>query len=273
MQSHKEQKKIHKTMSSGDLGKVEILRKSSSQDGSRMRGKMRFWSMTKHSEKKLSRGKQSSRSEAGEIHESKSPLQGPDLEVVPSREMRDTKENKEPSPKMKRRRSLKISSIALEPAQWQNDSLHILTSAHDYRSMNEFLMKKIADLDSEDSEKDTMVDVVFKKALKEFRINIFNSYSTALAMDDGRSIRYKDLHALFEHILEKTMRLEQRDWSESPVKVWVNTFKVFLDEFMTEYKSMEGTIGRTLKRERKKSRKKETDIVSLKSYDIQYLAK
>ncbi|XP_054897429.1 unconventional myosin-IXAa-like isoform X7 [Poeciliopsis prolifica] len=258
--SHKEQKKLHKTMSSGDLGKVEILRKSSSQDG-RMRGKMRFWSKTKHSEKKLSREKQTSRSEAGETHESASPPRSPDLEVVPSQEIRDTKENKEPSPKVKRRRSLKISSIAVEPAQWQNDSLHILTSAHDYRTMNEFLMKKIADLDSEDSKKDTMVDVVFKKSLKEFRINIFNSYSTALAMDDGRSIRYKDLHALFEHILEKTMRLEQRDWSESPVKVWVNTFKVFLDEFMTEYKPMEGTIGRTLKREHKKSRKKETDIV------------
>lgn len=66
-------------------------------------------------------------------------------------------------------------------------------------------------------------------------------------MDDGKSIRYKDLYALFEHILEKSMRLEQRDWSESPVKVWVNTFKVFLDEFMTEYKPMEGTIGRVRK--------------------------
>ncbi|XP_021172023.2 unconventional myosin-IXAb isoform X2 [Fundulus heteroclitus] len=260
--SHKEEKKIHKTMSSGDLGKVDILRKSSSHDGSRMGRKMRFWSKKSYSEKKLSREKQTSRREAVEMHESASSPQGTlDLEVVPSREIRDTKENKEPSPKVKRRRSLKISSIALEPAQWQNDSLHILTSAHDYRSMNEFLMKKIADLDSEDGKKDTMVDVVFKKALKEFRINIFNSYSTALAMDDGRSIRYKDLHALFEHILEKTMRLEQRDWSESPVKVWVNTFKVFLDEFMTEYKPTEGTIGRTLKRERKKSRKKETDIV------------
>lgn len=66
-------------------------------------------------------------------------------------------------------------------------------------------------------------------------------------MDDGKSIRYKDLYALFEHILEKSMRLQQRDWSESPVKVWVNTFKVFLDEFMTEYKPMEGTIGRVRK--------------------------
>uniref|UniRef100_A0AAX7TM81 Unconventional myosin-IXa-like n=1 Tax=Astatotilapia calliptera TaxID=8154 RepID=A0AAX7TM81_ASTCA len=254
MSSHKDQKKIHKTMSSGDLGKMEILRKTSSQDGSRMRGKMRFWSKTKHSEKKLSREKQA-------IMKGPSPPHSPDLEAASSRGVRDSKENKEPSPKMKRRRSVKISSIALEPAQWQNDALHILTSAHDYRSMNDFLMKKIADLDSEDGKKDTMVDVVFKKALKEFRINIFNSYSTALAMDDGKSIRYKDLYALFEHILEKTMRMEQRDWSESPVKVWVNTFKVFLDEFMTEYKPMEGTIGRAPKRERKKSRKKETDIV------------
>ncbi|XP_041794707.1 unconventional myosin-IXAa-like isoform X6 [Chelmon rostratus] len=258
--SHKDQKKIHKTMSSGDLGKVEVLRKTSSQDG-RMRGKMRFWSKTKHGEKKLSREKQASRSEAGETHEGPSPPHSPDLEAASSRGVRDSKENKEPSPKMRRRRSVKISSIALEPAQWQNDALHILTSAHDYRSMNDFLMKKIADLESEDGKKDTMVDVVFKKALKEFRINIFNSYSTALAMDDGKSIRYKDLYALFEHILEKSMRQEQRDWSESPVKVWVNTFKVFLDEFMTEFKPMEGTIGRAPKRERKKSRKKETDIV------------
>lgn len=115
---------------------------------------------------------------------------------------------------MKRRRSLKISSINLEPTQWQNDALHILSSAHDYRSMNDFLIKKvththtdsqglkvlndslapvksnihlkicfqISDLESEDGKNDTMVDVVFKKALKEFRINIFNSYSTALAV-------------------------------------------------------------------------------------------
>uniref|UniRef100_A0AAR2KR15 Myosin IXA n=1 Tax=Pygocentrus nattereri TaxID=42514 RepID=A0AAR2KR15_PYGNA len=178
--------------------------------------------------------------------------------------VRDSKENREPETRimtMRRRRSLKISSITQEPTAWQNDSLHILSCTADYRSMNDFLMKKINDLETEDSKKDTPVDVVFKKALKEFRLNIFNSYSTALAMDDGRSIRYKDLYALFEHILEKSMRLEQRDWSESPVKVWVNTFKVFLDEFMTEYKPMDSTLGKAPKPERKKRRKKETDIV------------
>uniref|UniRef100_A0A674CA49 Myosin IXA n=1 Tax=Salmo trutta TaxID=8032 RepID=A0A674CA49_SALTR len=189
-----------------------------------------------------------------------SPPRSPDLTL--ERGAKEFKENKEPSPKVKRRRSVKISSVALEPAQWGNDALQILTCTNDYRSMNDFLMKKISDLVAEDGgKKDTMVDVVFKKALKEFRLNIFNSYSTALAMDDGKSIRYKDLYALFEQILEKTMRLEQRDWSESPVKVWVNTFKIFLDEFMTEYKPMDSTTSKVPKTERKKRRKKDADIV------------
>ncbi|KAM7424521.1 hypothetical protein PAMA_000728 [Pampus argenteus] len=268
--SSQEEKKIHKAMSSGDLGKVDTLRKNS-QDG-RVRGKMRFWGKTKYGDKKTSReklicGADSLDGDYGDTgplieegQENMSPPCSPDPTL--DRGFRDLKDNKDPSPKVKRRRSVKISSVALESAQWQNDALQILTCTNDYRSMNDFLMKKINDLDTEDSKKDTMVDVVFKKALKEFRLNIFNSYSTALAMDDGKSIRYKDLYALFEHILEKTMRQEQRDWSESPVKVWVNTFKVFLDEFMTEYKPLDGTISKQVpKPERKKRRKKDADIV------------
>ncbi|XP_007231906.3 unconventional myosin-IXAa isoform X4 [Astyanax mexicanus] len=261
-----EQKRMHKTMSSGDLGKSENLRKNSQGDG-RVRGKMRFWGKTKQADKKSSRERLVCGSDTldGEYADTAllvaegeclSPPHSPDLSS-----QREFKENKEPSPKVKRRRSVKISSVALEPAQWQNDALQILTCASDYRSMNDFLMKKISDLDTEDSKKDTMVDVVFKKALKEFRVNIFNSYSTALAMDDGKSIRYKDLYALFEQILEKTMRQEQRDWSESPVKVWVNTFKVFLDEFMTEYKPLDSSMSKAPKPDRKKRRKKDSDIV------------
>ncbi|XP_013857031.1 unconventional myosin-IXAa isoform X3 [Austrofundulus limnaeus] len=270
-ESSEVQKKLHKAMSSGDLGKVDSMRKNS-QDG-RIRGKMRFWGKSKYGEKKPSKEKLIGGGDSfdgdsgdtgpllGDSQENTSPPYSPD--IILDRGFRDLKENKEPSPKVKRRRSVKISSVALmEPAQWQNDSLQILTSINDYRSMNGFLMKKISDLDTEDGKKDTMVDVVFKKALKEFRLNIFNSYSTALAMDDGKCIRYKDLHALFEHILEKTMRQEQRDWRESPVKVWVNTFKVFLDEFMTEYKSLDNTVSKQApKPESKKRRKKDTDIV------------
>ncbi|MGH0125371.1 UNVERIFIED_CONTAM: hypothetical protein FKN15_028752 [Acipenser sinensis] len=269
-----DQNMMHKTMSSGDLGKMDSMRKNAHTDG-RVRGKMRFWGKTKQGDKKLSREKLASQAEQQELQREQEGLDtglhmgdGPERQLTPphspdlaAERGKEFKENKEPSPKVRRRKSIKISSVALEQAQWQNDSLQILTSAGDYKCMNEFLQKKITDLDTEDSKKDTLVDVVFKKALKEFRLNIFNSYSTALAMDDGKSIRYKDLYALFEQILEKTMRQEQRDWSESPVKVWVNTFKVFLDEFMTEYKTLDSTVGKAPKPERKKRRKKDSDIV------------
>ncbi|XP_052416149.1 unconventional myosin-IXAa isoform X8 [Carassius gibelio] len=263
---NEEQKNMYKTISSGELGKSDA-RKNSHGDG-RVRTKMRFWGKARHGEKKTSRERLLCGSDTleGDYAETAllmeegverlTPPQSPDLML-----QREFKENKDPSPKVKRRRSVKISNVALEPVQWQNDALQILTCASDYRSMNDFLMKKITDLDTEDGKKDTMVDVVFKKALKEFRLNIFNSYSTALAMDDGKSIRYKDLHALFEQILEKNMRQEQRDWSESPVKVWVNTFKVFLDEFMTEHKPLDSSMSRAPKPDRKKRRKKDTDIV------------
>ncbi|KAF4081495.1 hypothetical protein AMELA_G00161930 [Ameiurus melas] len=262
MPTQKDQKRLQKTMSSGDLGKVDSLRKSSNSDGSGVRGKMRFWGKGKHGDKKMS-----IRGHSADADLTKTRNGSPSASPEHSRAAdhgRDSKENREPEMRMmtmKRRRSVKISSMPQEPSPWQNDSLHILTCTADYCSMNDFLMKKINDLETEDSKKDTPVDVVFKKALKEFRLNIFNSYSTALALDDGKSIRYKDLYALFEHILEKSMRLEQRDWSESPVKVWVNTFKVFLDEFVTEYKPTHGTISKAPKPERKKRRKKEADIV------------
>uniref|UniRef100_A0A3P9C7L1 Myosin IXA n=1 Tax=Maylandia zebra TaxID=106582 RepID=A0A3P9C7L1_9CICH len=255
--SSEEKKKLHKTMSSGDLVKEDSLRKNS-QDG-------RFALQLCISSKKIGKCTQKKTSLIGVLflvagQENMSPPCSPDLTLNQS--FRDSKENREPSPKVKRRRSVKISSVALESAQRQNDTLQILTSIGDYRSMNDFLVKKINDLDAEDSKKDTLVDIVFKKALKEFRLNIFNSYSTALAMDDGKSIRYKDLHALFEQILEKIMRQEQRDWRESPVKVWGNTFKIFLDEFMIEYKPAHCALSKPLpKPERKKRRKKDTDNV------------
>ncbi|XP_069722667.1 unconventional myosin-IXa isoform X3 [Phaenicophaeus curvirostris] len=278
--SGESQMKLHKTMSHGEIGKLATTQKSLAPDGRTQRAKMRFWVKGKQGEKKTAREKLTTQSELLELYAEQeapsrevisglqlgeelgphhlTPPRSPELSGIYRREF---KENKEPSPKVKRKRSVKISNVALEPVQWQNDSLQIISSTSDLKSMDEFLLKKMNELDNEDSKKDTLVDVVFKKALKEFRQNIFSFYSSALAMDDGKSIRYKDLYALFEQILEKTMRLEQRDWSESPVKVWVNTFKVFLDEYMIEYKPLDYTTMKVPKTERKKRRKKEADVV------------
>ncbi|XP_040131491.1 unconventional myosin-IXa isoform X3 [Ictidomys tridecemlineatus] len=257
-----EQVKLHKAMSQGEITKLTVRQKSSDSDIRPQRAKMRFWAKGKQGEKKTTRVKPVIRSEVSAIFAGSDVIpshQFPD--ELPGSCQKEFKENKEPSPKTKRKRSVKISNVALDSMHWQNDSVQIITSTSDLKSMDEFLLKKMHDLDNEDSKKDTLVDVVFKKALKEFRQNIFSFYSSALAMDDGKSIRYKDLYALFEQILEKTMRLEQRDWSESPVRVWVNTFKVFLDEYMNDFKTSDSTATKVPKTERKKRRKKETDLV------------
>uniref|UniRef100_A0A8C2R429 Unconventional myosin-IXa n=1 Tax=Capra hircus TaxID=9925 RepID=A0A8C2R429_CAPHI len=271
-----EEAKLHKTMSQGEITKLLAVRQKASESDIRpQRAKMRFWAKGKQGEKKTTRVKPDTHSEASALsagsdmipapqfpdelsHNHPTPPLSPEL---PGSCRKEFKENKEPSPKARRKRSVKISSVALESMHWQNDSVQIIASASDLKSMDEFLLKKMNDLDNEDSKKDTLVDVVFKKALKEFRQNIFSFYSSALAVDDGKSIRYKDLYALFEQILEKTMRLEQRDWSESPVRVWVNTFKVFLDEYMNEFKTLEYIPTKVPKTERKKRRKKESDLV------------
>uniref|UniRef100_A0A8C1UQ54 Myosin IXAb n=1 Tax=Cyprinus carpio TaxID=7962 RepID=A0A8C1UQ54_CYPCA len=81
--------------------------------------------------------------------------------------------------------------------------------------------------------------------------------------------------------------ISMKEKAFSPKRIWVNTFKVFLDEFMMEYKPMNGTISKVKhlslglqtsiilqnssenffffqapKPERKKRRKKESDTVS-----------
>ncbi|NXX95728.1 MYO9A protein, partial [Centropus bengalensis] len=276
--SGESQMKLHKTMSHGEIEELAATQKTLASDGRAQRAKMRFWVKGKQGEKKAEWEKLTTQSELLELYREQeapsrevisalqpelgphhqTPLWCPEMSGIYRREF---KENKEPSPKVKCKRSVKISNVALEPMQWQNDSLQIISSTSDLKRMDEFLLKKINELDNEDSKKDTLVDVVFKKALKEFRQNIFSFYSSALAVDDGKSIRYKDLYALFEHILEKTMRFEQRDWSESPVKVWVNTFKVFLDEYMMEYKPLDHATMKVPKMERKKRRKKEADVI------------
>nr|XP_045757669.1 unconventional myosin-IXa [Mirounga angustirostris] len=270
-----EETKLHKTMSQGEITKLAVRQKASDSDIRPQRAKMRFWAKGKQGEKKTTRVKAATQSEVSGFFAGSDMIpahQFPDELVqyhptpplspeLPGSCRKEFKENKEPSPKAKRKRSVKISNVALESMHWQNDSVQIIASVSDLKSMDEFLLKKMNDLDNDDSKKDTLVDVVFKKALKEFRQNIFSFYSSALAIDDGKSIRYKDLYALFEQILEKTMRLEQRDWSESPVRVWVNTFKVFLDEYMNEFKTLDYIPTKVPKTERKKRRKKETDLV------------
>ncbi|KAG8440257.1 hypothetical protein GDO86_006141 [Hymenochirus boettgeri] len=261
--------KLQKAVSHGEMFRFLMTHSNTEPDTRSQRGKIRFWGKTKAAEKLTPQSEILEMDTQPTGREGSSATHYSDVDSglwlvphSPDLSRGREKENKDPSPKVQRRRSLKISSAGLEPVQWQQEHAQIICSASDLKCMDEFLQKKIGDLDSEDGKKDSLVDVLFKGALKEFRQNIFGLYSTSLLGEDGKSIRYRDLGALFEQILDKTMKLQHpRSWSESPVKVWINTFKVFLDEFVTEYKPMNYTPGKIQKTERKKRRKKDSDIV------------
>lgn len=74
---------------------------------------------------------------------------------------------------MKRRRSVKISSVTQEPAAWQNDSLHVLTCTADYLSMNDFLMKKV------DAEVQVVINFVMECFDFLFECQMFEIYSAS----------------------------------------------------------------------------------------------
>lgn len=86
---------------------------------------------------------------------------------------------------MKRKRSVKISSVALEPVQWQNDSLQIITSASDLKSMDEFLLKKVTPAvgapvkssESSESRRRRQSDVIVEAAVALLIIHLGESFS------------------------------------------------------------------------------------------------
>uniref|UniRef100_A0A8D2Q997 Myosin IXA n=1 Tax=Varanus komodoensis TaxID=61221 RepID=A0A8D2Q997_VARKO len=104
------------------------------------------------------------------------------LELTPPRSpelsgsyQRECKENKEPSPKVKRKRSLKISNVTMEPAQWQNDALQIITSASDLKSMDEFLLKKVAKFTKDLSQWQLVITPKSNLHVEEYNGHIFKA--------------------------------------------------------------------------------------------------
>lgn len=109
----------------------------------------------------------------------------------------------------------------------------IITDVQELQTMDMFVFKKIYFMDQQKrlSSKESTVDVVFKQALKEFRLNLLSTYS--LANSEGQlEIGYKDLIDHFEQVILNVCQQEQA-WNTFPVIMGVNAFRGYLDEFKT----------------------------------------
>lgn len=114
------------------------------------------------------------------------------------------------------------------------DSNDILISdVQELQNMDMFVFKKIYFMDEQKrlSSKESAVDLAFKQALKEFRLNILSTYS--FASSEGRlRISYKDLIDHFEQVIVNVCQ-QQQSWESFPVIMGVNAFRGYLDEFKT----------------------------------------
>ncbi|XP_063627273.1 unconventional myosin-IXa-like [Cydia splendana] len=124
----------------------------------------------------------------------------------------------------------------------------IISDANELHAMQNFITKKIFQMESSENEKQSEVDRVFKHALREFKDNLVATYSVVETR--GSALKYKDLIGNFLHVMETVCA---REGSTLSITMGVNAFRGFMDEFMSQH---DVDKGRT---KRKKDKKRKVD--------------
>lgn len=133
--------------------------------------------------------------------------------------------------------------------EYKDSTDKIISDAKELQLMQDFITQKICKMDN-DCEKVSEVDRVFKQALREFKDNLVAQYSVAHKQNsDTLNIKYRDLIANFEHVMETCC--ERKD--DFPLTMGVNAFRGFLNEFMVSRETDKP------KAKRKKEKKRKVD--------------
>lgn len=126
----------------------------------------------------------------------------------------------------------------------------LITDMHELQSMDMFIFKKIYLMDEQRriSSKESTVDVVFKQALKEFRLNLLSTFS--VTVQGPIKISYKDLIDHFEQVITNVCQ-QEKSWESFPVIMGINAFRGFLDEFraLATKKGFDKLVSTNRKRE------------------------
>lgn len=123
----------------------------------------------------------------------------------------------------------------------------IISDAKELQLMQDFITQKICKMDN-DFEKNSEVDRVFKQALREFKDNLVAQYSVAHKQNsDTLNIKYRDLIANFEHVMETCCGRKD----DFPLTMGVNAFRGFLNEFMNSRETEKPKAKRKKEKKRK----------------------
>uniref|UniRef100_A0A915PKD8 Uncharacterized protein n=1 Tax=Setaria digitata TaxID=48799 RepID=A0A915PKD8_9BILA len=158
-----------------------------------------------------------------------------------------------------------VKSFSLHKTKQQTDpSDMIIETDDDLRQFNVFLFKKLMNLENNKKKRDTQIDAIFKKAFKEFHMEIIGY--EAVVNENKTVLKYHDLITIFEGSLTKVSTQEKVTF---PTTLGVNAFRGFLNEFLHEQVKFKKSNKKSnvlenylpLQNVRKKRRKSDATVV------------
>nr|XP_048687272.1 unconventional myosin-IXb isoform X4 [Caretta caretta] len=151
--------------------------------------------------------------------------------------------------KGKRNRNIKISKVSAVSEKWPPSVFREITNANELKYLDEFLLNKINDLNSQKSP----TECLFFEATEKFRGNIKTMYS----VPNGQiHVGYKDLIENYQLLVTNLAKeREQKD-----VNLVLNLFQSLLDEFSRGYAKKEVSEQHKQSKTQKKKRKQERAI-------------
>ncbi|XP_072450556.1 unconventional myosin-IXb isoform X3 [Chiloscyllium punctatum] len=175
---------------------------------------------------------------------------------------------KEHPSKGKRSRSIKISNATSASEQWEAQLGHKITNANELKSLDEFLLNKVNDLSSQDSQ-ESKIETLFITVTEKFRLTLKSMYPVHVS--NGQThVSYKDLMRNYQLLLTKMVGERQK----AEMQFVLNLFQSLLDEFARGYSKKEEMEAlkqptKTRKKRRKRNQIKEEHFGHLfRSYQV-----
>ncbi|XP_067871869.1 LOW QUALITY PROTEIN: unconventional myosin-IXb-like [Heterodontus francisci] len=171
---------------------------------------------------------------------------------------------KEHATKVKRTRSIKISNATTVSEQWGAHMGRKITNANELKNLDEFLLNKVNDLNSRDSQ-ESNIETLFISVTEKFRLTLKSMYP----VHNGQTnVSYKDLMRNYRLLLTRLAGERQK----TEVQFVLNLFQSLLDEFARGYSKKEEMEAvkptKAQKRRKRKQIKEEHFGHMFRSYQV-----
>ncbi|XP_069818388.1 unconventional myosin-IXb isoform X3 [Dendropsophus ebraccatus] len=152
----------------------------------------------------------------------------------------------EPANKLLRSRSIKIGKATTVSETWKSSLCREITNSTELKHLDDFLFTKINTLHQDKS----AIESLLYRAMEMFRANLKSLYSSP---NGHIHAGYKDLMENFQLLVSNLTK----EKSEKDVKLVLNLFQSFLDEFTRGYSKREDHEPQKQRKSQKKKRKRQ----------------